>query len=136
MNHRTFEIQTMNHFLKEYNIGNPILDNSYKFRHLCFKLNYFMKQIQLPQISKESLYEAVFIEFRSFPHIEFTIRNAIYKLGKQWAFTIVCGSKNFLFIKNICVNISKYIKIIKSNYVNMTQQEYSNFLMTASVSSV
>jgi hypothetical protein len=90
-----------------------------------------MKQIQLPQISKESLYEAVFIEFRSFPHIEFIIRNAIYKLGKQWAFTIICGSKNYSLVKDISVSISKYIKIIPLNCENMTQQEYSNFLMTS-----
>lgn len=125
-----FELQTMNHFYKQYNIDKPLFDNSNKFRHLCFKLNYFMKQIQLPQIAKESLYEAVFIEFRSFPHIEFIIRNTIYKLGKQWAFTIICGSKNYSFIKNISISISKYIKIIPLNYENMTQQEYSNFLMT------
>lgn len=104
--------------------------NIYKFRYLCLKLNYFLKHIPLPLIKKNCFYEAVFIDFRILPHIEFIIRNAIYKLGKQWSFTIVCGNKNKNFMTDISTNISKNIKIISLDYDNMTQQEYSNFLMT------
>jgi len=131
-NETIFHTQTINEFCKYYNITQKELNESNinKFRHLCFKLNFFMKNIPLPNIIKNSLYEAVFIEFRCFPHIEFIIRNAIYKLGKEWSFTIICGSKNSSFIKNMTINISNNIKIITLDNENMTQQEYSNFLMT------
>ena len=78
-----------------------------------------------------SIYEAVFIEFRILPNIEFIIRNAILKLGKSWSFSIVCGNTNYHFIKQIASTISKNINIIKLDYDNMTRNEYSNFLMTS-----
>lgn len=99
-----------------------------KFRFFCFKLNYFMRHVTLPTIKMNNLYEAVIVEFRELTHIEFLIRNAIYKLGSSWSFTVICGKLNFSMISNICKDISKNIKIIKLNYDNMTQQEYSNFL--------
>ena len=85
--------------------------NIYKFRYLCLKLNYFLKHIPLPQIKKNSLYEAVFIDFRILPHIEFIIRNAIYRLGSNWSFTVICGSNNYDLINSICKSISINIKI-------------------------
>jgi hypothetical protein len=93
-------------------------------------MNYFIKYTVLPKIKKNSLYEAVFIEFRILPHIEFILRNAIYKIGHNWAFTIVCGKNNYKYMCDICEDISKDIKIIKLDYDNMTQQEYSNLLTT------
>jgi hypothetical protein len=101
------------------------------FRYLCFKLNYFMKSIALPVIKNNSFYEAVIVEFRELPHIEFIIRNAIYRLGSDWSFTVICGNKNYKLIQDICKKISANIKIINLKYDNISQQEYSNLLITS-----
>jgi len=85
-------------------------DKKVNFRYICFKFNYFMKSITLPIIKKSSMYEAVFIEFRELPHIEFIIRNAIYRLGSNWAFTVICGNKNYDYVNTIC---KIYLRILK-----------------------
>jgi len=99
-----------------------------KFRFECFKYNYMIKHIDIPDITINSNWEAVFIEYRCFPHAELLIRNAILKLGSKWSYTVVCGNKNYEFMKNICMRISSNIKIIKTNYNNLIQDEYSVFL--------
>lgn len=111
---------------KQFNMNEP----TNIFRLLCFKMNFFMKYINLPKFNKVSLYEAVLIEFRNFPHIEFLIRNAIFKLGPDWSHTIICGNLNYDMVETICKNISSNINIIKVDIDNMTQTEYSEFLTT------
>ena len=120
-------------YCNEYNINyNELSDNDKnKFRYVCFKYNQFMKHISLPNIKLDSIYEAVFIEFRILPNIEFIIRNAILKLGNAWSFTIVCGNVNMRYIKHMVKNISMNINIIHLDYDNMTRNEYSNYLMTS-----
>ena len=126
-----FDNYVIKEFCNTYKIKKELLkENIYYFRYFCFKMNFFIKSIVLPPIQKESLYEAVFIEFREFPHIEFIIRNAILKLGIKWSHTIICGKTNYSMVKNIANSISPFIKIIKLNVVNMTQSEYSRLLMT------
>ena len=116
-------------FCKEYDKIN-VDDQINLFRLLCFKMNFFMKHINLPKFNVNSLNEAVLIEFRKFPHIEFLIRNTIFKLGPDWCHTIICGNVNYEMVKNICKMISSKIKIIKLDIDNMTQTEYSKFLTT------
>jgi hypothetical protein len=129
---KIFNYYTLDDFCKKYNVNrhDVVSNNNYYFRYLCFKLNYFIKYDLLPKFPKDSLYEAVFIEFRNFPHIEFLIRNAILKLGSKWCHTIICGNLNYKLIKNICTSISPNIHIINIHVDNMTQTEYSNFLTT------
>jgi len=126
----TFDYYVIKEYCNKYKINIVDLkENIHYFRYSCMKMNFFMKNIILPKIKKESLYEAVFIEFRNFPHIEFNIRNAILKLGTKWSHTIICGNTNYSMVEQICNNISPYIKIIKLNVDNMTQSDYSLFLM-------
>jgi hypothetical protein len=99
-----------------------------KFRFECFKYNYMMRHIDIPEIHLSSSFEAVLIEYRCFPHVEFLIRNAIFKLGSKWSYSIVCGNQNYEFMKKICKKISKNIKIIKTNYDNLLQDDYSSLL--------
>jgi len=89
-----------------------------------------MKCIILSKFNKVSLYESVLIEFRIFPHIEFLIRNTIFKLGPEWCHTIICGNLNYDMVERICKSISHNINIIKLDVDNMTQSEYSEFLTT------
>ena len=129
---KLFNYYILDIFCRKYNINKDVAINNpiYSFRLLCFKMNYFMKHTNLPKIKKTTLYEAVFIEFREFPHMEFLIRNAIFKLGNRWCHTIVCGNLNYELIVNVCKTISSKINIIKIHVDNMTQSEYSKFLTT------
>jgi hypothetical protein len=130
-----FDQYICKHFCNEYSSKNKnnkfnMNEPSNLFRLLCFKMNFFMKHITLPKFNKVSLYEAVLIEFRNFPHIEFLIRNAIFKLGPDWSHTIICGNLNYDMVENICKSISPNINIIRLDFDNMTQTDYSEFLTT------
>jgi hypothetical protein len=104
----------------------------WKYRYICYKLNYFLEHITLHKIKQKRLFEAVFIDFRILPNIEFIIRNTILKLGSDWSHTIVCGINNFNYISNIVERIDKNIRIIRLEYNNVTQDEYSKILTTES----
>jgi len=121
-------------FCKIYNVSkNDLLaDENYYFRYICFKYNDFMKGIDLPKIPLKSKCEAVLIEFRCFPHLEFLIRNCIFKLGDKWCYTVICGNNNFEFITEICNQISHNINIIKVNVDNMLPTQYNKFLTSMS----
>lgn len=122
----------LNKFCEDYNVKKDILkEDIYYFRYVCTKMNYFMRNVILPNIKTKSLYEAVLVEFREFPHIEFIIRNNILKLGSKWSHKIICGTKNYKMVEDICTRISPFIKIIKLDVENMTQNKYSQFLMTS-----
>jgi len=104
-----------------------------KFRQICFKnKNKFDKELKNVKIPKQSEYEAIFIEFRKLPHVEFVIKNAIVKLGNLFSHTIVCGKDNYEFMLNIISKISHNIRIIKINVENMNVSDYNNLLLTYS----
>ena len=102
----TFDTFTAKQFSKEMKRldykKKDLLTDIWRFRYACYKLNYFMKHIALPNIKTKSYYEAVFIEFRILPHIEFILRNAILKLGNSWSFTVVCGYDNHVYMRDLC----------------------------------
>ena len=117
------------------NYGNKFDLDSYdptnkknQYRYFCFNYLYLIRQIKLNKILLDLPYEAVLIEFRILPHLEFLIRNSIYKLGSSWSQTIVCGNINYNFIIDICSKISPNIKVIKLDYNNITTTEYSKLL--------
>lgn len=98
------------------------------FRYICCSYLNLIRLIKLPNVPKNSKYEAVFIECRCFPHIEFLIRNAIYKLGEEWSHTIVCGGTNYSYVLNIVNKISFNIRVIKINSNNLSVTEYNKLL--------
>ncbi len=101
-----------------------------EFRYFCYRYMDYIRMLELPIINQNSIYEAVLIEFRCLPHLEFLIRNCIYKLGYNWSHTIVCGLNNFKFISNISQSIDRNIKIIKLEYENLKVTEYNELLKT------
>ena len=103
-------------------------DNKIKFRYLCFYYLNYMNQFTIPPLKINLENEAVLIEFRKFPHIEFIVRNNILKLGNKWSFTIICGTINYEYIVKLSKKISPNIKVIKTDYGNITPSEYSLFL--------
>lgn len=102
-----------------------------EYRTLCLEYLGFIRKFQLCDIKLAQKYEAVLVEFNILPHIEFVIRNTIHKLGDKWSHTIICGNINYEFVNNLCKEINTNIKIIKLNYDNLTQREYSNLLCTS-----
>jgi hypothetical protein len=109
---------------------NDIIDYKDDFREFCSTYTNYIKNIELPLITKNNIYEAVLIEFRILPHLEFLIRNTILKLGEKWSHTIVCGNLNYNHMVKLCNTIHKNIKIIKLEYDNLNQYSYSILLST------
>ena len=101
-----------------------------EFRVFCSQYIPYIQNIELPIIQEKTMYEAVFIEFRILPHLEFLIRNTILKLGNEWCHTIVCGNLNYAHMKNLCNSISPNINVIRLNYNNLNQSTYSILLAT------
>ena len=99
-------------------------------RYLCWKYLPNIRDKVLPAIPDLSKYEAVFLDFRSFPHIEFIIRNAIIKLGEKWSHTIICGNKNITFMQDLCKRISPSIRVIQLDIDNIDDIEEYNKLLT------
>jgi hypothetical protein len=91
-----------------------------------------IKRIELPSIPINTFKEAVLIEFRQMPHLEFLIRNAIYKLKSEWSHTIVCGNLNYEYMRSMCNYISPNIKVIKIDYDNLSPYQYSELLGSVS----
>jgi hypothetical protein len=120
----------LNDFLQSYNISECEMRSNAKieFRYECFKNMQFIKNIILPEIQQNSYYEAVLIEYRCFPHLEFLIRNTINKLGEKWSHTIVSGTLNYDYMIDMCNKISPQIKIIKTDFENLDQNTYSKML--------
>jgi len=113
-----------------YNYKDLETYTTWKYRFICYKMNHFMRNITLCKIKQKQFFEAVFIDFRILPNIEFVIRNAILKLGSEWSYTIVCGRKNHNYISNMVNNIDKNIRIIRLEHDNITHDEYSKLLTT------
>ena len=113
--------------IKKYVYGDIITKNdNIIFRNLCVKYLPNIREKQLPIIKQNLDNEAVFIEFRILPHIEFLIRNAIDKLGENWSHTIICGNINYESICEIVKGLD--IKIIKLDHDNLNQATYSKLL--------
>jgi hypothetical protein len=127
-----YDIAVLSKFYTEYQVEKKdILNSSHiQFRFICFKYLHFIREINLPKIKYNLECEAVLIEYRKFPHLEFLIRNAILKLGPKWSFSVICGSENYDYIVEMCNRISENIKIIQTRFNNLNQSEYSEFLTT------
>jgi hypothetical protein len=92
-----------------------------------------IRNVDIPIIPVDSNLEAVLIECRILPHLEFIIRNAIIKLGPKWSHTIVCGNKNYDYMNEMCKSISPNIKIIRLNVDNLdATTTYNNLLASLS----
>jgi len=111
---------------KKYISSMPLLE----FRFFCFYYLDYICKLPLKDFSTNSRYETVLIEYRILPHIEFIIRNTINKLHSIWCHTIICGNLNYDFMLEICNKINPKIKIIKTNFDNLSRNEYSNYLCT------
>lgn len=112
-----------NTFLNDlYNLKNKI-----KFINYC---NLHKNDFVNNNIQKKTNLEAVLIEFRVLPHIEYLLKNTINKLDTNWSHTVVRNDDNYHFIKKLCDRISSKITIIKLNVVIKNINDYNNLLLT------
>ena len=102
-------------------------------RYLCWKYLPMLRDrvIKESDVAIDSKYEAVFLEFRWFPHIEFILRNSIIKLGDKWSQTVVCGRQNYDNMKTMCESISSNIRIINLDIDGLTPTTSYNDLLTS-----
>lgn len=129
-NNNINELNYLDEFGKIYLLKKEdILSNTKnEFRYLCYNYLEFIRNINLPFITQNQKLEAVLIEYRCFPHIEFILRNNIYKLGSNWSFTIICGNLNYEYLKKMIEIMQIDIKLIKTDYDNLNQSSYSTLL--------
>lgn len=106
-------------------------DPKKEFRYFCYNFTDLIRKIKLPEIKTENINEAVLIEYRKLPHLEFLIRNTIFKLGSKWSHTVICGNLNYDWMVQLCSTISNNIKVIKTNYDNLYPHDYSKLLASA-----
>lgn len=127
-----YDVSVLSNYYTIYNTNKEevIKNNHAQFRYLCFKYIDFMRKVDLPNLKQNLDYEAVIIEYRKFAHLEFLIRNTILRLGSNWSYTVVCGRQNYHYMLDMCQKISIDIKVIKTEYDNLNQSEYSKFLST------
>uniref|UniRef100_A0A6C0BBW2 DUF5672 domain-containing protein n=1 Tax=viral metagenome TaxID=1070528 RepID=A0A6C0BBW2_9ZZZZ len=127
-----YQTTILNNFLTDYNTTKERLSSNHHiyFRYLCFKYIDFIRLIDIPRIKQDLNCEAVLIEYRKFPHVEFLIRNTILKLGNKWSYSVVCGTENYHYMLELCNKISSNIRVIETPYSNLNQSEYSKFLTT------
>jgi len=125
-------------FMRLYNISEYDFYESEKYihakihhRYLCWKYLPNIRDRVITNVAQNSKYEAVIIECRSFPHIEFIIRNAIIKLGDEWCHSVVCGNQNHEYMTQICHSISPNIRIIKLDVDNLDPYVSYNELLTS-----
>lgn len=100
------------------------------FGEICMSFLECLEDVQNKQISKNSIYESVYIEFRELKHSEFIIKNCIIKLNEKWSHTVICCNDNYDFTVNLCNKINKNINIIKLDITNATYNDYNNLLLT------
>lgn len=123
-------IRTEEPIVKSKSITPMIKNHLHKFSELCLNMLPNMTDVKLKDISSDSLYESVFIEFRQLPHCECIIKNCVDKLDNSWSHTIVCGNDNYDYMLTMRDKINANIKIIKLDLKNVTHNDYNNLLLT------
>ena len=109
------QFNKLDDFYRDYGVDpRETRSNKDLFRYICFENIELIRKVNLPKIELNQKNEAVIIESRNLPHLEFLIRNAILKLGQGWSHTVVCSPDNFKLISEICNNIGEGINILKS----------------------
>ncbi len=104
-----------------------------RYRVFAFAHLSYIRQLVLPDIPRTPLpppqsLEAVLVEFRFLPHLEFVIRNCMLKLGPRWSHTIVCGRLNKDWMRTLAQSIHPHIRVLVFEEVdNLTPNEYSPF---------
>ena len=73
-------------------------NNEKNFRNQAKDMIKEYRQIDVKNFKKNSNYETVFIDFRIIEHVEFLIRNVIYKFDENWCHSVVCGNFNYIYI--------------------------------------
>lgn len=124
-------------FAHDYNMDASILyerlvrfEPAISWRYFCYRYISLARLWKLPPVSAASDKEAVFLETRVFPHVEFVIRNVIKNLGSGWMLTIVCSGENESLMTAIASAISSKIRVIRLERSFVSVNDYNNLLLT------
>ncbi len=122
----------VNEYCKLINLQpeNLFKDPKQEYRYFCYRHIDLVNKIKISELKLNLDNEAVLVEFRILPHLEFLLINTILKLGNNWSYTIVCGLDNYEFMKKLTNKLSPNIKLIKLNYKDIDIDLYSKMLMS------
>ena len=109
------------------------LANSKFVHHLynCYFQIHNSRNLEIPNIKKETNYSTVIIENRNIPAIEYIIRKAVHLLGVKWSHYVACTEQNYELICEICNSIHENINIIKLSYDSIDHNTYNNICLDA-----
>ena len=83
-------------------------------------------------ILKNSDSALVIVEDRKLPHLEFMLRNAIYRLPNNWSHTLVCSKKSYKVMAEFCGKINKNINVICLPDNNLTHARITIYYLVKS----
>ena len=112
-------------FMTHYENIDFVKNPKIEFRYFCFRYLHYARLWPIPDLVYGLPKEAVLIEYRKFPHIEFILRNEIHKLGSSWSYTIVCGTLNYEYMRDLARSIHPNINIVPTFFDNLTPSLYS-----------
>ena len=70
------------------------------------------------------------VEFRVLESLKFILKNAVLKLGSKCKYYIVCGHKNYDFIREINKSMGNIYCIHNLEVDNLNHNQYNNLLYT------
>ncbi len=112
--------------------GNQTMEQRKReFRYYGARFTEYVRCLPLaaPEARAQQVGEAVLVEFRVLPNLEFTLRNAVHKLGGRWAHAVVCGQDNEAEVQRIVRAMAPAaVAVYAWPRRNVTVQEYSELL--------
>lgn len=116
---------------QNYKFGTSLKE---KWREYAFTLTKYIDLFDIDNTIKKNNdnvinNDAVFVEFRELPHIYFLLKNAIIKLNKYFSFKIVCGNKNYEYMRFINNMLNNICEIIIIDIDECTRDEYNDMLL-------
>ena len=124
-------------FASEYNFSHSRLydyltktEPSWSWRYFCYRYIDRARVWELPPISTASDKEAVLVETRVFPHVEFVIRAFLKNMGPGWMLTIICSDENEDLMKSIAAGISANIRLLKLKQRITAVNDYNDLFLT------
>jgi FkbM family methyltransferase len=102
-----------------------------KWIEFCEENTKYIRLMPFPyEVDNKSTINAVFIEFRPLPNIEFVIVNCLLKLKNKCRYTIVCGNDNYHYISALNNKYRQIFQIINLNCGNISISDYNVLLET------
>ncbi|KAI9018356.1 hypothetical protein DFJ74DRAFT_218333 [Hyaloraphidium curvatum] len=100
------------------------------WRYFCYRFLNQASLLDLPAVELQSRYEAVFLEFRPLPHVEFVIRNTFRNLGPGWMLRLVCGHRSCELLRDIAARVSPHVVVAHHDIDEKDVNGYNDLLLS------